>query len=69
MTYSHAKVQGQRSVGCEDRVETNGRTDGRTDVSALPATQMRSLNISLCYCFDLCNVLFLVRITRNVECK
>ena len=31
MIYSHADVQGQRSVGSEDRVETNGRTDGRTD--------------------------------------
>ena len=30
MTYSRAKVQGQRSVGSEHRVETNGRTDGRT---------------------------------------
>ena len=28
MIYSHANVQGQRSVGSEDRVETNGRTDG-----------------------------------------
>ena len=27
MTYSHAKVQGQQSIGSEDRVETNGRTD------------------------------------------
>ena len=26
--YPHAKVQDQRSVGSEDRVETNGRTDG-----------------------------------------
>ena len=25
MTYSHAKVQGQRSVSSEDRVETNGQ--------------------------------------------
>ena len=36
MTYSHEKVQGQWSVGSEDRVETNGRTgrwtDGLTDV-------------------------------------
>ena len=31
MAYSHAKVQGQRSVGSEDRVETNGRADGRTN--------------------------------------
>jgi len=32
MTYSHTKVQCQRSVGSADRVETNGRTE----VSALP---------------------------------
>ena len=31
LTYSHAKVQGHRSVSSEDRVETNGRTDGRMD--------------------------------------
>ena len=31
MTYSHAKVQGQRTLGSEDRVETNGRTDRPTD--------------------------------------
>ena len=31
VTYLHAKVQRQRSVGSEDRMETNGRTDGRTD--------------------------------------
>ena len=45
MTYSHAKFQGQRSVGSEDRVETSGGTDGRTEVSALPPTLMRSVNI------------------------
>ena len=28
--YAHAKVQGQRSVGSEDRVETNGRSGRRT---------------------------------------
>jgi len=28
MTYLHAKVQGQRSIGSEHRVETNRRTDG-----------------------------------------
>ena len=33
MTYRHAKVQGKRSVGSDDRVETNGRTDGLTDGS------------------------------------
>ena len=35
MIYSHAKVQGQRSVDSKDRAETNGsmnrRTDGKTD--------------------------------------
>ena len=31
MTYSHAKVQSQQSLGSEDRVETNGQTDGRRD--------------------------------------
>ena len=31
MTYSHAKVQGQRSVGSEDKVETNGRMERQTD--------------------------------------
>ena len=28
MTYQHAEVEGERSVGSEDRVETNGQTDG-----------------------------------------
>ena len=36
ITYSHAKVQGQRSVGSEDRVETNGRTDRLTEAISLP---------------------------------
>ena len=31
MTYSHAEVQGQRSVGSKDGVEADGRTDRRTD--------------------------------------
>jgi len=43
MTYSHAKVQGQRSVGSKDRVETNGRTERRTEAIALPPTLMRSV--------------------------
>ena len=30
MIHIHAKRQGQRSVGFEDSVETNGRTEGRT---------------------------------------
>ena len=36
------KFKGQRSVGSERRVETNGQTDGRTEASALPPTLMRS---------------------------
>ena len=31
MIYSPAKVQGQRSIGSEDGVETNGETGGHTD--------------------------------------
>ena len=31
MTHMHTKGQGQRSLGPKDRVEIDGRTDGRTD--------------------------------------
>ena len=41
MIYSCAKVQGQRSVGSKDRVET----DRRTEATALPPSLMRSVNI------------------------
>ena len=40
MAYSHATVQGlegQQSVSSEDRVETNGWTDGHAVVTALPS--------------------------------
>ena len=40
MTYPHAKVQGQRSVGSEDRVETNGRTDGGECITSHANTPM-----------------------------
>jgi len=47
---SRANVQGQRSFGSEDRVETNGRTDrrtdGRTEAIALPPSLMRSAMIA-----------------------
>ena len=43
MTYSRAKVEGQRSVGSEDTVETNGRTDGQTGAIALPPVLTRSV--------------------------
>ena len=39
MTYPHAKVQGQRPVGSEDRVETCGWTEA----SALRPTLLRSV--------------------------
>ena len=39
MTYSHAKVQGQRSVSSKDRVET----DGWMEMSALPPMLMQSV--------------------------
>ena len=45
MTYSHAKVRDQQSVGSEDRAETitDRRTDGRTEATALPHWLMRSV--------------------------
>ena len=50
MTYSHAKVQNQRLVGSEDRVETTERTDtsdGQTEAIALPPSLMWSVTTSL----------------------
>ena len=44
MAYSLAKVQGQQSVGSEDRVETNGWTDRRMEVIALPTSLMHTKN-------------------------
>ena len=41
ITYSHAKVQCQLSVGSEDSMETNGRTERRTEAIALPPSLMR----------------------------
>ena len=43
MIYSRAKVQGQPSVGSEDRVETKGRTDGQTEAIALSLVLTRSV--------------------------
>ena len=40
------KFQGRQSVGSEDRVDTNGQTDGRTEAIALSAALLRSVNIS-----------------------
>ena len=41
MIYSHAKIQGQWSVGFEDRVKTNKRTDRWTEAIALPPFLIR----------------------------
>ena len=35
MTYFGAKVEGQWSVSTEDRVETNGQTDGSDCITSL----------------------------------
>ena len=35
MVYSHTKLQGQRSIGSEDSVETNGQTDGGEHITSL----------------------------------
>ena len=45
MTYSHAKDQGQRSVGSKDRVNTNGH--GRTEEIALRDSLMRSVKVNI----------------------
>ena len=42
MTYSHAKVQGQRSVSSENRVKTNGWMEA---IASLPLL-MRSVTIA-----------------------
>ena len=51
MICSRARVQGQQSVGSEDRVETNGRADRRTDrwteVIALPPSLKTPVNIHM----------------------
>ena len=47
ITYSHAKVQGQRSVSSEDRVETNGWTDRRMQAIALPVALLWSVKVKL----------------------
>ena len=46
MNYLHAKVQGQRSVGSEDRVETNGRTDGRMDAGNCITSHANAVSIN-----------------------
>ena len=43
MTETHTKGQGQRSLGSEVRVETDGRTDRRTNAIALPPSLTRSV--------------------------
>jgi len=47
MTYSHANVQGQRSVGSEDRVETNGRMDGGDHITSHANAVGNNLNICI----------------------
>jgi len=52
VTHTHAKDQGQRSVGSKDKVETDGQTDRRTKAIALPAVlgkKIKKRNISRTY--------------------
>jgi len=52
VTYSRAKVQGQRSVGSEDRVETNKRTDGQTDVGDCSTSYANEFSNKRMYCTE-----------------
>ena len=42
-SYGYVKAQGQRSVGSEHRMKTNGQTERHSEVTALPPTSMRSV--------------------------
>ena len=43
MTYWHAKLQGQRSVCSEEWKQTEGQTDGRTDVGDCITSQANAV--------------------------
>jgi len=43
MTHTHAKGQSQRSLSSKGRVETDRRTNGRTEAIALPPVIMQSV--------------------------
>ena len=43
MTHTHAKDQSQTSLGSNDRVETDGWRDRRTEPTALPDSLMWSV--------------------------
>ena len=47
MTYSHAKIQGQRSVSSEDRVQINEWKDRQTEVIVLPPPLVWSVKTKL----------------------
>ena len=44
MTYSHAQVPGQRSIGAEDRVH-NGRIDGGDRITSLAKVVGKNLRL------------------------
>ena len=55
MAHSHAKVQGQRSVGSEDRVETNGWTDGGDCITSyINAVGNEGWSMSVFVCKAIC---------------
>ena len=55
MTYLYAKVQGQWSVGSEDRVKTNGGTDRRM-VKDDYITSLANAVSNKCTCKDVINI-------------
>ena len=67
MTYSHAKVQSQWSVGSEDRVETNGRTDGGDCITSLANVIGYQFTIKLPQCFMICSTLPMMRTWTSWE--
>ena len=45
--HTHAKGQNQRSFGSEVRMETDGRTNRRTEATALPPVVTRSVKMDV----------------------
>ena len=49
VAHTHAKDQGQRSLGSKVRVEKDGRTDGRMKATALHLVLMRLVTMQIQY--------------------
>ena len=61
MIYSREKFQGQQSVGSEDRVETNGWTDGRTEGDECITSHANAVGSNVDTNADVCHSDFIVR--------